>query len=245
MQQPTSEYARSEGIRLLEHLVEAHRGLFTAGEAVAMAQGLGVSASHTYTILHHLARSGYLRRLPKGLYVVTSPIAGGAEPHTFAIATHLVQPSVISHWSALQHWGLIDQIPFVVTASSPKVVVTPDMRRPEPSESSRPRRHSAWIIDGLRYEFIRIRSRDMFGIDQVWVDGETQVPMFDRERTLLDAFVQVQRFGVGQLGEEILDERRDLIDQERLIGYAQKMERPRVLARVRAAVDRDRHEGSR
>ncbi|MGH7868764.1 MAG: type IV toxin-antitoxin system AbiEi family antitoxin domain-containing protein, partial [Candidatus Dormibacteraceae bacterium] len=123
-----NNYATPVGIRLLDHLVERYGLLFTSGEAVEVGRELGVSDSHVYKILHELTRSTYLRSLAKTLYVVESPLAGGAAPHSFAIATRLVQPSAISRWSALQHWGLIEQVPFVVTASTPKVVVTPEMR---------------------------------------------------------------------------------------------------------------------
>jgi len=158
------------------------------------------------------------------------------EPHSFAIATHLTRPSAISHWSALQHWGLVEQVPFVVTASTPKVVVTPEMRQKRPVASARRHEHAAWVIDGLRYEFTRIRAEDMFGIDQVWVDARTQVPMFDKERALLDAFVHLRGFGAGGLGGEILAEHSQEIDQEKLIRYAEEMGRPRVSARVRSAL---------
>jgi predicted transcriptional regulator of viral defense system len=160
------------------------------------------------------------------------------EPHSFAIATHLVRPSAISHWSALQHWGLVEQVPFVVTASTPKVVVTPDMRR-KPTDKPVPRlERGAWVIDGVRYEFIRIRAQDMFGIDQVWVDARTQVPMFDKERALLDAFVHFRGLGAGGLGEQILAEHLQELDADKLLRYAERMGRPKVSARVGAAVAR-------
>jgi predicted transcriptional regulator of viral defense system len=248
MQQLRLGYAGISGIRLLEHLVERHGELFTTAEAVEGASRLGISTSYAYKLLHELTRSGYLRRLPKALYVVQSPIAGGVEAHSFAIATHLVSPSAISHWSALHHWGLVDQVPFVVTASTPRVVVTPDMRRKpaspdegeaSPAETSVPRGgHAAWVVDGIRYEFIRIRPEDMFGIDDVWVDARTRVPMLDRERALLDAFVHLRGFGAGGLAEQVLAEHPEQVDREKLLRYAEEMGRPRVSDRVRRALDR-------
>src|SRR5438105_971499 len=203
MQQRMAGYAGISGIRLLEALVEQHGVVFTAGEAVERAGSLGISASYAYKLLHEMTKSGYLRRLPKALYAVQSPIAGGVEPHSFAIATHLVRPSAISHWSALHHWGLVEQVPFTVTASTPKSVVTPEMRQQTSAPAEGRRGHTAWVIDGVRYEFTRIRSQDMFGIAQVWVDARTQVPMFDKERAVLDAFVQFRQFGGGGLGKQL------------------------------------------
>lgn len=238
MQQRLSGYAGISGIRLLEHLTGLHGELFASDEAVEAGHSLGLTSSHTYKLLHELARSGYIRRLAKGLYVVQSPLAGGVAPHTFAIATRLVRPSAISHWSALHHWGLVEQVPFVVTASTPKVVVTPELRRSASRSSVDRRQHAAWVIDGIRYEFIRIRSRDMYGIDDVWVDSRTRVPMFDKERALLDAFVQLKRFGVGALGDQILAQHAYEIDRDKLMRYAETMERPKALERVKAALAR-------
>src|SRR5690348_13984319 len=99
MQQTLAGYAGITGIRLLERLSELHGELFGSDDAVEAAGSLGITSSHTYKLLHELTRSGYIRRLAKGLYVVQSPLAGGVAPHTFAIATRLVRPSAISHWS--------------------------------------------------------------------------------------------------------------------------------------------------
>jgi predicted transcriptional regulator of viral defense system len=109
--------------------------------------------------------------------------------------------------------------------------------RHRPAEvPTRRREHGAWVLDGIRYEFIRIRPEDMFGIEEVWVDARTRVPMFDRERALLDAFVHLRGFGAGGLGEQILGEHPDQIDREALLRYAEQMARPRVLDRVRRAL---------
>src|ERR1700730_9682859 len=72
-----------------------------------------------------------------------------------------------------------------------------------------------------RHEFTRIRSRDMFGIEQVWVDARTQVPMFDKERALQDAIGQLRGFGAGGLGEQVLAERSGEIDREKLVRYGE------------------------
>lgn len=228
-------YASTSGIRLVELIAQEHGEVFAVDEAIEAARRLDISRSHTYKLLHKLTRSGFLRRLPTGVYVIASSIAGGAEPHVFAIATHLVRPSAISRWSALHHWGLVEQVPFTVTASTPKVVVTPDMRLGgSPTEDRRG--HAAWVIDGIRYEFTRIRSQDMFGVAQVWVDARTQVPMFDKERAVLDAFVQFRQFGAGGLGKQLLAEHGDELDREQLLVYAREMGRPRVVERVRSAL---------
>ncbi len=47
------------------------------------------------------------------------------------IATSLVSPSAIAHFSALAHHGLTDQIPQVISAITTRKVVVPSMRMAE------------------------------------------------------------------------------------------------------------------
>lgn len=236
MQRKPQPYSDTLGLRLIDALVLAHGALFRAADAIEAAERLQISTSHTYKLLHQLTRSGFLRRLPTGLYVVSTPSAGGAEPHSFAIATQLVRPSAISHWSALHHWGLVEQVPFVVTTSTPKSVVTPEMRGQSPEGPAQRDTHAAWQIDGVRYEYVRIPARDMFGIEEVWVDARSRVPIFDRERALLDAFFHFRGFGAGGLGAQVLAAHPGEVDHDKLVRYAERMERPRLLARVKSAL---------
>jgi predicted transcriptional regulator of viral defense system len=225
------------GIQLLRRLTEdGSTQVVTTAEALHAAQDLGISTRHAYKLLSQLSHSGWLQRLKYGLYVPQLP-GGPPSAHPFAIATRLAEPAAISHWSALHHWGLVDQVPFSVTASTPRSIVPPSARHSARSDESASKRHAAWVIDGARYEFIRIPARDLFGIEQVWVDASTAIPIFDRERSVLDAFVHLKGFGVGGLGDELVATHTDALDPERLLGYAEEMGRPLVLARVRRALD--------
>ncbi len=227
------------GIRLLEAVAEEHGEIFTSAEAAQVASRLGLSRVHTRKLVSRLASGGYLRRLRNRLYAVGPRFGSPGVPHAFAVATHLVQPSAISHWSALHHWGLVDQVPLVVSASTPKSVTPPELRDGR-RERMMKQGHSAWVIDGVRYEYIRIPEQDMFGIRDVWVDDRTQVPMFDAERALLDAFVHLRGFGQSGLGMQILTERGDQVDFEKLMEYARRMGRPAVLQRLESAIARTR-----
>lgn len=230
-------YSERLGVQLLRRLTErATTPVVTTADALQAAEEMGISRSHAYKLLSQLSHSGWLERLKYGLYVPQLP-GGPPSAHPFAIATRLAEPAAISHWSALHHWGLVDQVPFSVTASTPKSVVPPSARRSARSDPSPPKRHAAWVIDGTRYEFIRIPERDLFGTEKVWVDGSTAVPIFDRERSVLDAFVHLKGFGAGHLGDELVATHGDDLDTQKLVSYAEEMGRPLVLKRVHRAVD--------
>ena len=227
------EYGHLIGLRLAELVLQQAGPVFTAEEAIRAGESLGISPAYARRLLSRLASGGLLRRLKGGLYCTDGILEqSSGHPHDFAIATKIVQPSAISHESALHHWGLIDQVPMRVTASTPKSFVTPSMRQATRGESTKVGHD--WVIDGVRYHYVRVAPEAMFGVEQEWVDATARVPIFDRERSLLDAFAY-RRIGASELGLEILAQHPDDVDLDRLVAYAEQLDRPHVLKRVRAA----------
>lgn len=152
--------------------------------------------------------------------------------HPFAIGAAIVSPSAVSHWSALQHWGLTDQIPATVTLSSPTRTFPPADEADE--RSSRP----AWTVAGVRYEFVAITRPRFFGVTQVWVNERNQVPIFDRERALLDAFHHFHIFGSLSVALEILEAHLAEIDVRRLVEYAVRLDVAAVAKRLGWALEK-------
>jgi len=213
-------YARREGIQLLDRLLASGRRIFTTDDAAEVAQSMGLPRSTLHWVLYELARSGWVRRARRGLYLVDETERGGAAPHPFAVATALVDPSAISHWSALAHHGLTEQVPRIVTASTTKDVVTPRMRAGRKDASRPDEAASTWDVGGLKIRYVRVRPEQFWGIDDVWVDEFSRVSITDRERTLLDGFVAPEVFGslhevVGALEEHVTE-----VDLARLVEYA-------------------------
>ena len=203
--------------RLLGALVEEGLAVFSIDDARAIADREGIPSGYLPGLLMEMARRGLIARLRRGLYAVPDSVFGGAPLSQLAVAVRLVTPSAISHVSALHFHGLTEQVPRVVTAFTPKKVVTPGMRSGVNTAS---RRKHAWIVHGIRYEFTTVRPEHFFGIEQVWVSERARVPITDRERTVLELFVTPRTF--GGIGESIgiLQEHLPSLSVERLIGYA-------------------------
>ncbi len=147
----------------------------------------------------------------------------------------MVAPSAISHWSALAHHGLTEQVPRIVTASTPRDIVTPRMRQTSsPSGESA----STWEVDGLAIRYIRVRPERFWGFDEVWVDEFSRVPITDRERTILDALVSSDVFGsVGEaLG--ILEDHLPELDVPRLVSYALRYGQDATIKRLGYSLER-------
>lgn len=217
----------SHGIALVRELIDGGHFVFSSSEALEAASRVGIRTAYVPKLLTSLARQGWVRRIRRGLYATAGRLPGLVTIHPFVVATNLVTPSSISHLSALNFHGLTEQIPLGVTSITTRPVVTPSMRHGEQQAG----RH-AWVVDGVRYEYIAIRAARYFGIENVWVDEHNRVPITDRERTLLDAFAAPQH--IGGIGEAIgiLEQHLSEIDVPKLVDYAVRFGNAAVVKRL-------------
>lgn len=230
-QQDRAGYSLGSGIALASRLAEAGLYIFTTEDAKRAAAEIGLPQSSVAVTLGRLADARWIVRLKRGLYAGTGRLPGGVDVHPFAVATALVQPSAVSHWSALSHHGLTTQVPRVVTATSPKKVVTPSMREQVEGGTGSRRRH-LWAIGGLDIEFVKVRPDRFFGAEEVWVDQQFRVPVMDLERTVLDLFASPRTFGGLDTGLATLDEHWRRFDLPRLTEYALRFGSKAVMARL-------------
>lgn len=212
----------SYGLALLQYLFRKGERIFTSIDACKGAEELGIPVRMVNIILSRLAQQGIVRRLRRGLYTSVGMLGELEKIHPFAISAYLVQPSAISHWSALQYHGLTEQIPTTVMASTPVRVYTPSMRK---KHSTNELKH-AWIIDNVRYEYITVQQKhfelgdEKLGLEKIWIDPHFQTKITDKERTMIDLFVHSKIF--GGMGEVlgILEDSIASINIEKLIKYA-------------------------
>lgn len=227
----SGQQASGSALRLVREVTLAEGPLFTSEAAVDIAAQIGMSRDAAYKALSLAARAGVVSRLKGGLYRAEPPF-GPMTIHEFVVATTLVRPSAISGPSALSHWSLIDQTPLhMVTSSTPKSVLPPMSRGGSETGQPRSGRHG-WVIEGITYVYRKVPEAEMFGISDVWLDTETQVPMFDRERAVLDTFLHPRGEGPERFGELLIEEHRDDLDLEKLKRYAENSGKSRVVERI-------------
>lgn len=132
----------------------------------------------------------------------------------------LVHPAAISHWSALHHHGLTEQLPrrvFVLTTtgtSIPRLIGT--KRKKRKSDKGYP-------AGGMIYQFIQVKPERFFGIEETWV-GESRVEMTDPERTLLDGLMMPQYCGDFAEILEAFQVRGPQLDLEKIVRYSLKLD---------------------
>jgi predicted transcriptional regulator of viral defense system len=221
-------YARSQGIRLLERAVQEIGPLFTRAEIQPLATQQGIPLARLSNLISALKTSGHIAILKRGVYLVQSPLFAG-EVHPFAVAALLVQPVANSHWSALSHHGFTSQIPSIIQASTPRKVVTPEMRK---GHANRPRGRAVWRVLDWEIEYIHIASQRFFGHQRIWVDSWHQVEITDRERTALDLITRPDIFGGMRSAIELLESALPQLDISQLVSYTLQYDMGAVIKRM-------------
>ena len=206
------------GVELVRTLAAEGDRIFSTDRARALAPSVGLSEGYLRQALHHLVRSGWLVRVRKGLYVISSAMPGTSPVHEFEIAMALVSPAAISHWSAMHYHGLTDQAPrkvFVLTSTQASVP-----RRP--SGDGRGREEGYRVGDAL-YQFVQTKPDRYFGTVKAWV-GEGRIAITDPERTLIDGLSMPQY--CGDFGEVLhaFRARGQRLDVERIVGYGLRLD---------------------
>jgi predicted transcriptional regulator of viral defense system len=207
----------TSGTELVRKLVEAGQRIFTAEEARKIAPSVGLSPSYFRQALHHLARSGWIVRLRKGLYSLSGSVPGTTPLHEFEIGMALVEPAAISHWSALSYHGLTEQVPrrvFVLTSARS----VPRVRGAKASRSD-----EGYLVGETIYQFVQVKPERFFGIEDVWVD-ESRIKITDPERTLLDGVMAPHYCGDFAEVLHAFEVRLPKLDLERIIKYALKLD---------------------
>lgn len=207
------------GVELVRRLAAEGDRIVTIDRARELAPSVGLSEGYLCQALYHLTKSGWLVRLRKGLYAISSSVPGVAPIHEFEIAMALVDPAAVSHWSALHYHGLTEQVPrkvFVLTTTETSV---PRARGVKANTAA-----NGYPIGGQTvYQFIQVKPERFFGTQRVWV-GEARVMITDPERTLLDGLSMPHYCGDFAEVLHAFEVRGANVDVERIIEYALKLD---------------------
>lgn len=220
-----------ESMALLRSLADRGQAVFTVPDAREVAEEVGIAPSYLKTVLRRLRESGWIQRIKRGTYAMTGGLPGfPPELPPFAVGMALVDPCAISGWAALNHHGLTEQIPRVITLTTPKRIATPAMRGAVQTAPS------TWRVAEHDFEIVSVVTAHFFGYEETWV-GEARVKVFDRERALLDCFALPRRFGGVSEGLAIVEQHLHELDVERLVAHVQRYGKDAVIKRVGYALE--------
>jgi len=164
--------------------------------------------------LHRLEQKGEIERIEKGKYLI---IPLGAEKgkytlHEFVIGSTLIEPCSIAYWSALNYYGLTEQIPTTVFLQTTARKKNQDIK-----------------VFGVKYQIVKIKKEKMFGIRKEWIE-ETQITITDKEKTIIDCLDKPQYCGgIIEVAKAL---KNNKFDQKKLKNYAQRIGNSGVLRRL-------------
>jgi len=165
-------------------------------------------------ILSRLEKNGWIERIEKGKYIVI-PLGAEKGKYTlneFVLGSFLVDPCIISYWSALNYYGFTEQIPrtvFIQTTSR--------------------RKHQEVTIFGVPYKIIRMNEEKIFGVEKAWFE-DTQINLTSKEKTIVDCLDKPQY--AGGIIEVAKALRTEEYDKNMLITYAKKIHNSGVIRRL-------------
>lgn len=204
---PTS----TKSLQLARGLAEQGYRIFSSGDARKVAELLNLEMKDMKGALASLRSQGWIHGLKRDLYCLDALFLGGQSVHEYEVATRLVTPSTISHFSALHYHELTDQIPQIVFATTPTGTSLP--RVPQ---------GALFTYMGVRYQYSQVKSEHFFGVEEVWI-GEARVPITDLERTLLDGLMKPKYCGGIQEVLSAHSSAQDL-DIVKLVDYALRLD---------------------
>lgn len=207
------------GIEMARKLFEEGKRIFSIPDARKAASSCGMADNYVVEALYHLSNNGWITRLKRGLYIISSSFPGMTPVHEFEIAMALVQPSAISHWSALHFHGMTEQIPQRVYITTTQAV--PISRAVKARNKSQ--RSFSREVNGILYEFIKIKQERFFGIKDFWV-GEVKVTITDPERTLIDGLISPKYFGGWAEIYSAFESHISSLDLARIIDYSLRLD---------------------
>ena len=152
---------------ILAQLNRGGKEIYTFSEIKSVSAD--INQETLWRILSELVKENRLIRLKREVYLyVPEGYQENWTASNFWIGANLVQPYAISFWSALNHWGLTEQLPKRTYIQTTRGIV-----------------NASRNVLGSEYQFIKLGSKRFFGIVQIWVANH-QVAITDPEKTLVD-----------------------------------------------------------
>ena len=184
---------------------------FTFNDALKISN---LSTKSLQKVLYRLQQSGAIERIEKGKYLI---IPLGAEKgkytlHEFVIGSLLVEPYSIAYWSALNYYGLTEQIPTTVFIQT----ITRKF-------NTNPK------VFGVQYKITKVKKEKVFGIIKEWIE-ETQINITDKEKTIIDCLDKPQYCGgIIEVAKAL---KNNKFNRKKLEDYAQRIGNSGVLRRL-------------
>lgn len=202
------------GSKLLSEMSSEMKEIFTVKEAETSS---GLKGPRLRKLLFDLLKNRWIERIERGKYLI-NPLESGWDGHygtsPFVVARSLVSPYYIGFVSALNYYGITEQVSRLTFIASTK--------------KKRPLSFSA-----QGYRFVLLSKKRFFGFSQEWV-GNYKFNISDKEKTVVDCLF-LPKYSGGLT--EVVKAFREKLDYEKLYDYALKMGDLAMLKRLGFVLD--------
>jgi len=176
---------------------------------------LGDSPKRVGQLIYALVKKHWLERLEKGKYLIL-PFEAGEEraytTHEFVIAANLTSPYYIGFRSALNFYGLTEQVS--------KTVYVATLRQKKELK-----------VGGAVFRFVKVPEKKYFGVTQVTLQEE-KVNISDLEKTIIDCLDHPEYAGgLTEVAKAIWFGREDL-DLSKLVAYTDRFDEKALAQRL-------------
>ncbi|MBS3069755.1 hypothetical protein J4441_05300 [Candidatus Micrarchaeota archaeon] len=198
------------GARLLSTIsAEKRSEIFTIKDA---EEALGAKGPKLRKLLFDLRKNKWIGQVERGKYLML-PLESGSSAnygtHPYIIARKLISPYYVGFASALNYYGITEQVGRTTYISTTKA-----------------KRKLAFASEV--YRFVRLPKARFFGFTEEWI-GDLKFNISDREKTVIDCLYMPQYS--GGLTEVAKAFRKEL-DYEKLYKYACDMDDMAVIKRL-------------
>ena len=221
---PSAMYTRGDqfaGVtgRRRKQLMLLHRAFQGPFDALQAASVLDIEVERTRRLLAALADSGWLARVRRGWYIgvpIDASKPGEWREDPWVVATTLFTPGYIGGWSAVEHWGLTDQIFNVIYVIAGRKVA--------------PTRQT---VQGTDFLIRTVPERTLFGTRRVWRQS-VPVNVSDPHRTVIDILDVPASAGGVRHASEVLQAyfEGEHANRAKLLQYGDRLGRGTVFKRL-------------
>ena len=144
------------------------------------AKILNITRGQSSLLLSCWNKQGRVKRVQRGLYIpipLTAESRDVSPDNPSLIAMQLFAPCYIGGWSALEYWGMTEQLFHSVMVMTNK---RPKSRNPK--------------IDGMKFKLKTVSEKKFFGLKTVWM-GKSKIQISDLSRTVADMLDDPQTGG--------------------------------------------------
>lgn len=171
-----------------------------------------ITRNRTYRLIQSLKSRGLIAEVENGKYLLLGYESEKALSNPFFIASHIVFPSYISFWTALNYYGFTEQAPKMILVATTKQKKETRFR-------------------DFNFKYIKRRSYKFFGYTKE-VYGDLTFLIADKEKAIIDSLDQ-SRYAGGILEvAKSLSNAVSEIDTKKIVEYAVKMRNKSLCSRL-------------